>query len=101
MWNKVKFVKNPSAPKGYVNMGLDRILNRSQIIGLFDLDSVTVQKDSRQFIRFAQQNGEIEDATTDLPVTFLFCDGQGKKQNVLLTSFSLNTLHTHITRQFP
>ena len=102
MWNKVRFVKKSLPPNGYVNMGLDRILPRSSVIGLFDLDSVTVQKDSRNFVSLAQKKGEIEDATTDLPVTFLLCDGKAdKKQSVLLTSFSLTTLHTHITRTFP
>ncbi len=94
-------MKKNSPLKGYVNAGLDLIIQKSSIIGIFDLDSITVQKDSRRFINQAQKNNEIEDATTDLPVTFLLCDAQKKKQTVLLTSFSLTTLHTHIVRSFP
>lgn len=82
-------------------MGLDQVLPAEDIIGIFDLDSLTVQKDSRGFINAAQKNGEIRDVTTDLPVTFVLCDGKEQKQTVMLTSFSLNTLHTHLTRQFP
>ena len=94
-------MKNRLQPKGYVNIGLDRIVENSSLIGIFDLDSVTVQKDSREFINKAQRKGEIEDATTDLPVSFLLCNGKQTRQTVLLTSFSLTTLHTHITRKFP
>ncbi len=94
-------MKKPLKHKGFVNMGLDQVLPAEHIIGIFDLDSVTVQKDSRGFINAAQKNGEIRDVTTDLPVTFVLCDGKEQKQTVLLTSFSLNTLHTHLTRQFP
>lgn len=101
MWNKVKYMKKILHPKGYVNIGLDRILEKSSIIGIFDLDSITVQKDSRDFINKSQIKEEIEDVTTDLPVTFLLCDGVNKKQTILLTSFSLTTLHTHVTRIFP
>ena len=82
-------------------MGRDTVLPADDIIGIFDLDSITVQKDSCNFINMAQKMGEIEDLTTDLPVTFVLCNGKGTKQSVLLSSFSLPTLATHITRPFP
>ncbi len=82
-------------------MGRDTVLPAGDIIGIFDLDSITVQKDSRNFINTAQAKGEIEDLTSDLPVTFVLCDGKQTKQRVLLSSFSLPTLSTHITRPFP
>jgi hypothetical protein len=94
-------VKKPLKNKGFVNMGRDTVLPADDIIGIFDLDSITVQKDSRNFINAAQAKGEIEDLTSDLPVTFVLCDGKQTKQRVLLSSFSLPTLAMHITRPFP
>ncbi len=82
-------------------MGHDTVLPAEKVIGIFDLDSVTVQKDSRHFINTAQKRGEIVDVTTDLPITFVLCDKEENKQEVYLSSFSLPTLYTHIKRKFP
>ena len=82
-------------------MGRDTVLPADDVIGIFDLDIITVQKDSRNFINQAQKQGEIKDLTTDLPVTFVLRDGTHLKQEVLLSSFSLPTLATHITKPFP
>lgn len=82
-------------------MGHDTVLTAQNLIGIFDLDSVTVQKDSRNFVNTAQKRGEIVDLTTDLPVSFVLCDGEEQGQKVYLSSFSLTTLYTHVKRQFP
>lgn len=87
--------------QSYVNIGLDRILLSGQLIGLFDMDSTTVQKNTREFLNRAQKEGEIEDLSTDLPVSFLLCDGKEKKQHILFSSFSLPTLYGRIKRKFP
>ncbi len=87
--------------KRYVNIGMDRILPRDEIIGIFDMDSVTVQKDSRNFLNMAQGNNEIENIATDLPVSFVLCDGKQKKQHIIFSSFSLPTLYGRIKRIFP
>ena len=85
----------------YCNVGRDRIVPADTVIGLFDLDSTTVKRDSRAFLKRAEERGEIEDLTTDLPVTFLLCDGVKGGQKVLLTSFSLPTLTARVKRRFP
>ena len=87
--------------KGFVHVGLDMILPKETIIGIFDIDAITVQKKSRDFLNRAQKNGEIEDYTTDLPISFVLCDHQTKKQRILFSSFSLPTLTARIKRKFP
>ena len=85
----------------FLNIGLEKILLKENIIGIFDLDSITVKKDSRDFISKAQKQGQIEDLTTDLPVTAIVCDQKGEKQKLILTSFSLSALHSRMTKSFP
>jgi regulator of extracellular matrix RemA (YlzA/DUF370 family) len=85
----------------FLNIGLEKILFEDHIIGIFDLDSITVKKDSRDFINKAQKKGQIEDLTTDLPVTAIVCDGVDSKQNLILTSFSLSALSGRMTKDFP
>ena len=87
--------------KGFVHVGLDMILPKEEIIGVFDIDAITVQKNSRDFLNKAQKNKEIEDYTTDLPISFILCNHKEKKQRILFSSFSLPTLTARIKRKFP
>jgi hypothetical protein len=85
----------------FLNIGLDHILLKQTIIGIFDLDSITVKKESRDFIAKAQKAGQIEDLTTDLPVTAILCGEQNREQKVLLSSFSLSALSGRMKKDFP
>ena len=91
----------PNKNKGFTYVGLDMILKKQDIIGLFDIDSVTVQKNSREFLNKAQQQKQIEDITTDLPISFILCNGEHKKQRIIFSSFSLPTLTARVKRNFP
>ncbi len=88
-------------PKGFVHVGLDMILPKENIIGIFDIDSLTVQKTSRDFLNNAQKENEIEDITTDLPISCILCDHPEKKQRIIFSSFSLPTLTARMKRKFP
>lgn len=91
----------PGHKHTYCNIGLDRVLPTRRIIGLFDLDSTTVKKDTRAFLARAQERGAVQNAATDLPVTFVLCDAPQTGGQVLLTSFSLPTLAARVKRRFP
>ncbi len=86
---------------GFVHVGLDEILPKQDIIGLFDIDALTVQKNSREYLNKAQKNKEIEDISTDLPISFILCDSRTKKQRIIFSSFSLPTLKARVKRKFP
>lgn len=92
-------MNNPDAR--YVNVGLDLVLWERDLIGIFDLDSTTVKKDTRAFLSRAQANGQVADHCTDLPVTFLLSRPPDGDARVLLTSFSLPTLVSRVERRFP
>jgi hypothetical protein len=55
----------------YLNVG-NHVLRRRVIVGIFDLDTVTVQKSSRAFLRRAQAQGQVRDGGEgDLPKSFV------------------------------
>ncbi|MBR6548026.1 MAG: DUF370 domain-containing protein [Clostridia bacterium] len=92
---------NKQLSNRFVSIGSDHVITQNSIIGIFDLDSITVKKDSRSFINMAQKKGEIKDITTDLPITVILCSEKEKKQMLYLSSFSLPTIHGRIRRKFP
>lgn len=85
----------------FVNIGLDRILVSKTIVGIFDMDSTTVKKDTRDYLKRAENHNEVEVIAPDLPASFVVCSEKKKKQKILLTSFTVATLYARTQRKFP
>jgi len=58
----------------YLYLGGDKALRTHEILGIFDLDTVTVQAHSRAFLAKAQKRGQVHDAGGDLPRAFVLTD---------------------------
>jgi len=72
----------------YLHVGQETILPFADIVGIFDLDNTTVSRHSRDFLKRAQEEGNIVDVTTELPKSFILC-GSGK---IYLSQISTATL---------
>ena len=57
----------------YLYLGGSTAVALRELIGIFDLDTTTVQKQSREFLKLAQQAGRVHDAGGghDLPKSFV------------------------------
>ncbi|MDR2688012.1 MAG: DUF370 domain-containing protein [Oscillospiraceae bacterium] len=53
------------------------VVRQRDILGIFDLDAVTVSHITRDFLRAAQERGQVRDAGGgyDLPKSFVLMDG--------------------------
>ena len=60
----------------YLYLGGDIAVALRGLVGIFDLDTVTVSKHSRDFLRRAQRDGRVRDAGggRDLPKSFVLTD---------------------------
>ena len=47
------------------------VIPRDSIVGIFDLDTASVSRYTRDFLRRAQENGQIEAIGDDLPQSFV------------------------------
>ena len=54
-----------------LSLGGNVMVRRGDIVGVFDLDTATVSKHSRDFLRRAQENKAVTAAGLDLPQTFI------------------------------
>jgi hypothetical protein len=55
----------------YIPIGNDMAVRDSSIIGIFDMDNCSWSYRTREFLKQAEEKGEIIPATDDLPKTFL------------------------------
>ena len=76
----------------YLYIGQNELLRADTVIGIFDLDHCTVDRRSRDFLRRAESDGLVVDASGELPRSFVVCTHPYHPQIVRLSPLSPATL---------
>jgi len=76
----------------YLHIGQNVMLEEKRIIGIFDLDNTTADKDTREFLRRAEEDGVVLNACDDIPKSFLVCDHPYHRQIVYISQLNTQTL---------
>ena len=79
----------------YVSIGADFAVRDRSIIGIFDLDNASWSKHTRNFLREAEQQGEVVAISDELPKSFLLTEEFGLNR-VYLTQFSPAALENRV-----
>ncbi len=72
----------------YVHIGRDNVIRKRSILGIFDLDQASQNKDTVGFLRKAEKEGRLINVTDELPKAFILTD-DGK---VYLTQLGAKTI---------
>ena len=75
----------------YIYLGGDKVVTGREIIGIFDIDNCSIDKRTREFLKTAQQNGQIINAADDLPKSFVIC-GTDDDSSVYISGITTSTL---------
>ncbi len=81
----------------YLHIGEGKVLNKKEIIGIFDLETTSISKKTREFLRINEKKGNVEYISTEIPKTYIITDSKLKK-NVLVTQISSQTLQKRAER---
>ncbi|NLA77281.1 MAG: DUF370 domain-containing protein [Clostridiales bacterium] len=77
----------------YIHLGQEAIVVSDEIIGIFDMDTATVQKATRDFLSAAEKNGSVINISAyDLPKTFVLCETKDKTEKIYISPVSPATL---------
>ena len=76
----------------YIHLGQETVIKSDDVIGIFDLESTTITKNSRDFLTKAEKNGEVETVSYELPKSFIVCSKEKRKQRVFISQISSATL---------
>ena len=68
----------------YVPIGDDMEVRENSIIGIFDLENTSCSKHTRNFLKQAEENGQVITVTGDLPKSFLMTREYGMTRLYLL-----------------
>ena len=76
----------------YLHLGADTVVRTDTILGIFDLDTTTVQKHSRNYLNLAEIEGRVVNVSPyELPKSFVVCD-EGERNVIYLSQLSSGTL---------
>lgn len=82
----------------YLHVGNGKSIKKKNIIGIFDIDNVTVSKNGKNFINRMEKAGLVEYDYTDIPRSFvLSCDNGISK--VILSRISTQGLKLRVTEK--
>ena len=75
----------------YISIGSDMAVRERSIVGIFDLDNCSWSRRTREFLRKAEENGEVVPVTDDIPKSFVLTSEYGLNR-VFLVQFSAGTI---------
>ncbi len=78
----------------FLNIGKSVVIPEEEIIGIFDLDSSSQSRITRDFLSSSEKNGKIMNAAEDIPNSFLLV--KEKKKQVYLAQSTSKTLAKRI-----
>ncbi|MBR2099833.1 MAG: DUF370 domain-containing protein [Eubacterium sp.] len=58
----------------FIHLGEDTVINDKEIIGVFDIDTSTVNKATRDYLSKAEKDKRVVYVNYDLPKSFIVCD---------------------------
>ncbi len=82
----------------YLHLGSDTVVNTKNIISVLDLESTSVSKYSREFLKIAQEEGFVRNVTEELPKSIVICEEQGQSV-VYITNISTKALSGRIKKR--
>ena len=80
----------------YLELGQETVITDKNILGIFDLDTATVSKETKKFISKREKKGLIEYTDYDLPRSFILISDKEKNESVKLSRISSIGLNQRI-----
>lgn len=75
----------------YLHLGESTVVKTSTILGIFDMDTSTVSKPTRDFLNLSEKQGNVINVSYELPKSFIVCNENGALK-VYISQISSATL---------
>ena len=75
----------------YLHLGKDVSVNTKNIIAILDLESTSVSKHTREFLKIVEEEGFVRNVSEEIPRTFVLCEINGQSV-VYITNISSRAL---------
>lgn len=76
----------------YLHLGQDTVVKTRDIVGIFDMETSTISKFSRQFLADAEKGGRVFNVSNELPKSYVVCIDKVGGETVYISQISTATL---------
>ncbi len=83
----------------YVHAGNNRIIRTREIIGIFDMDTATMQMATREYLRAAEKDGRMINIKEEIPKSFIITS-EKNGDKVYVSQISTTALLGRINSEF-
>ena len=81
----------------YIHLGCDTVVNTKNIISILDLESTSVSKYSKEFLKIVEEEGFVRNVSEEIPKSFVICEEKGQSV-VYITNISTKALAGRIKK---
>lgn len=57
----------------YLHLGKNTVVKTKNIVGIFDMDTSTISKNTRDYLAKAEKSGRVINVSMELPKSFVVC----------------------------
>ncbi|MBQ9553061.1 MAG: DUF370 domain-containing protein [Clostridia bacterium] len=76
----------------YLHLGQDTVITIENILGIFDLETTTVSKATRDYLSKATKDRRVVTVSSELPKSFVVCRNENGGTTVYVSPISPSTL---------
>ena len=76
----------------YLHLGQDTVIKTDEVVGIFDLDTATISKYTREYLAQAEKKGKVVNVSMELPKSFVVCSCPQGGVKVYISQISSSTL---------
>ena len=77
----------------YLHLGHDTVIRKEEILGIFDIDTSTVSKHTRDYLEKKEKEESCITVSYELPGSFVVCTDKKGKETVYISQLSAATLY--------
>ncbi len=75
----------------YIHLGSDTVVNMKHVIGIFDMESTSISRITREFLATAEEEGFVFNVSEDVPKSYVVCEVDGRPI-IYISQISTSTL---------
>lgn len=75
----------------YLHLGGQTMVKTESIVAILDLETTSVSKKTKEFLRANEKNGVIKNISEDIPKSYVICEDNGTAK-IYITQMSSATL---------